>query len=289
MTRHCGIFHGADPSRVREARCTRLRRNEQTAHNRPPAPVDGNPGGVGRRVARRPVSHGATNRAAHHRADSHRRGVPLRLPRATNRHPGVPARPGVRGHRMASCAAPSRNVRQPQAIPPRSGQCECGPRVALRDPRSAACRVLRRRPAGAVRRRASRCSMEDGSRGYPRGIASAPARVVDSWCAVVVACGVLLAAAAVTAQQSDGTVTETVATRHDRDLNGRLTVSERVGTQHSLTDTEEVRSNCVQRMPRILGAETPCDAGRRRDGTRRRGTKRGSPPDVGHSLARLET
>jgi hypothetical protein len=57
-------------------------------------------------------------------------------------------------------------------------------------------------------------------------------------CAVAVTCAVLLAPAAAAAQQS-GTVTETVATRHERDVNGNSNVSEKVVTRRSLTDTDE--------------------------------------------------
>ena len=59
-------------------------------------------------------------------------------------------------------------------------------------------------------------------------------------CAVViVGCTVLLAPPAAAAQQSGGTVTETASTQYKRDLNGRLIVSGKVVTQHSLSDTEE--------------------------------------------------
>jgi hypothetical protein len=59
-------------------------------------------------------------------------------------------------------------------------------------------------------------------------------------CGVVIIGGtVLLARPAAAAQQSGGTVTETVSTLHNRDLNGRPIVSGRVVTEHSLSDTEE--------------------------------------------------
>jgi hypothetical protein len=50
-------------------------------------------------------------------------------------------------------------------------------------------------------------------------------------------CWIVLAATAAIAQQSAGTVTETVATR--RDLNGKETVSEKVVTHRARTNDEE--------------------------------------------------
>jgi hypothetical protein len=58
-----------------------------------------------------------------------------------------------------------------------------------------------------------------------------PAGVITVWCWIV------LAATAAIAQQSAGTVTETVATR--RDLNGKETVSEKVVTHRARTNDEE--------------------------------------------------
>jgi hypothetical protein len=50
---------------------------------------------------------------------------------------------------------------------------------------------------------------------------------------------IVLAATTAMAQQSIGTVTETVTTRRDRDLNGRQTVSEEVVTHRARTKDEE--------------------------------------------------
>jgi hypothetical protein len=58
-----------------------------------------------------------------------------------------------------------------------------------------------------------------------------PAGVITVWCWIV------LAATSAMAQQSAGTVTETVTTR--RDLNGRDTVSEKVVTHRDRTTDEE--------------------------------------------------
>lgn len=67
-----------------------------------------------------------------------------------------------------------------------------------------------------------------------------PRREAACWirsCAVAVICAVLLAPAAAAAQQS-GTATETVVTRHKRDLNGNSTVGEKVVTNQAITETE---------------------------------------------------
>ena len=56
---------------------------------------------------------------------------------------------------------------------------------------------------------------------------------------VAALCWIVLAATAALAQQSGGTVTETVTTRRDRDLNGREAVSERVVTHRARTNDEE--------------------------------------------------
>jgi hypothetical protein len=58
-------------------------------------------------------------------------------------------------------------------------------------------------------------------------------RVITVWCSIV------LAATSAMAQQSGGTVTETVTTRRDRDLNGREVVSEKVVTHRDRTSDEE--------------------------------------------------
>ncbi len=50
---------------------------------------------------------------------------------------------------------------------------------------------------------------------------------------------IVLAATTAMAQQSVGTVTETVTTRRDRDLNGREAVSEEVVTHRARTKDEE--------------------------------------------------
>jgi hypothetical protein len=59
------------------------------------------------------------------------------------------------------------------------------------------------------------------------------AGVITAWCWIV------LAATTAMAQQSGGTVAETVATRFDRDLNGREAVSEKVVTHRARTNDEE--------------------------------------------------
>ena len=58
-----------------------------------------------------------------------------------------------------------------------------------------------------------------------------PGGVITVWC------WILLAATTAVAQQSAGTVTETVTTR--RDLNGREAVSEKVVTHRTRTNDEE--------------------------------------------------
>jgi len=50
---------------------------------------------------------------------------------------------------------------------------------------------------------------------------------------------IVLATTSAMAQQRVGTVTETVTTRHDRDLNGREVVSEKVVTHRGRTNDEE--------------------------------------------------
>jgi len=50
---------------------------------------------------------------------------------------------------------------------------------------------------------------------------------------------IVLATTSAMAQQSVGTITETVTTRHDRDLNGREVVSEKVVTHRGRTNDEE--------------------------------------------------
>ena len=57
--------------------------------------------------------------------------------------------------------------------------------------------------------------------------------VVAGWCWIV------LTATAALAQQGGGTVTETVTTRRNRDLNGRESVSEKVVTHRARTNDEE--------------------------------------------------
>ena len=52
-------------------------------------------------------------------------------------------------------------------------------------------------------------------------------------------CWIVLAATTALAQQSGGTVTETVTTRRNRDLNGREVVSEKVVTHRDRTSDEE--------------------------------------------------
>ena len=55
---------------------------------------------------------------------------------------------------------------------------------------------------------------------------------------VAALCWVMLAATTALAQQSGGTVTETVTTRRNRDLNGRESVSEKVVTHRARTNDE---------------------------------------------------
>ena len=57
--------------------------------------------------------------------------------------------------------------------------------------------------------------------------------VMAVWLSIVVA------TTSAMAQQSVGTVTETVTTRHERDLNGREVVSEQVVTDRKRTNDEE--------------------------------------------------
>ena len=62
-------------------------------------------------------------------------------------------------------------------------------------------------------------------------------RVIRRRGVITVLFAIVLAATTVMAQQSAGTVTETVTTR--RDLNGREAVSEKVVTHRARTDNEE--------------------------------------------------
>jgi hypothetical protein len=56
---------------------------------------------------------------------------------------------------------------------------------------------------------------------------------------ITVCCYIVLAATTAMAQQRDGTVTVTVTTRRDRDLNGREAVSEKVLTHRARRNGEE--------------------------------------------------
>jgi hypothetical protein len=63
-------------------------------------------------------------------------------------------------------------------------------------------------------------------------------RLIQRGVMAVLLC-IVLATTSAMAQQSGGTVTETVTTRHDRDLNGRDVVSEKVVTRRGRTNDEE--------------------------------------------------
>jgi hypothetical protein len=57
--------------------------------------------------------------------------------------------------------------------------------------------------------------------------------------AVTLVFSIVLAATTAIAQQSAGTVADTITTRHDRDLNGREAVSEKVTTHRARSNDEE--------------------------------------------------
>jgi hypothetical protein len=64
-------------------------------------------------------------------------------------------------------------------------------------------------------------------------------RLVRRCGAVTLVFSIVLAATTAMTQQSAGTVTETIATRSDRDLNGREVVTGKVTTQRARTNNEE--------------------------------------------------